>query len=294
MSDFIKPAKTLGEQISILIERGLVVEDYDWAIDVLQRVSYYRLTGYLIEYKNGENKYRLGTSLRLIYETYQFDMRFRNMLLGVLESIEISIRTKVTYYMALALGPMGYRNPEYFSNTQRHKEHLEKIDTEITRSGELFANHFRDKYDGKFPIWVASEMMSFGTLSKLYSNMKRRHRNNVSKQYYGVDEVLLCSWLVCLVNVRNSCAHFARLYDRALRFPPKIVRGEEHMVTDSASIFAALVITRRLCEPRSEWRNFVTNLVGLLDKYERFIDKNKLGFPENWDDILMSHAFNTK
>lgn len=116
MSDGIKPAKTLEEQLSIFKGRGLIIDDDDWVISVLQRISYYRLTGYLIEYKVDDDTYRSGTSFRLIYETYQFDARFRSMFLAVLESIEISIRTKITYYLAHVLGPMGYRESVHFAH----------------------------------------------------------------------------------------------------------------------------------------------------------------------------------
>ncbi|MCD2346738.1 Abi family protein [Clostridium guangxiense] len=38
-------------------------------------------------------------------------------------------------------------------------------------SNKPFIKHHNEKYDGKLHIWVATEIMSFGMLSKLYSNL---------------------------------------------------------------------------------------------------------------------------
>lgn len=282
----IKPAKTFEEQLDILIARGLIVEDKEWALEILQRISYYRLTGFLIEYKDGENAYKQGTSLRQIYKAYEFDALFRNSLLGILESLEISLRTKLAYFMAHAFGPLGYQDREHFANEKWHSEHLEKLESEISRSAESFASHYREKYRGIFPIWVASEMMSFGTLSKLYSNMHRSHKNDFSKYYYDLDESILKSWLTCLVNVRNTCAHFARIYGRPLRFPLKIHKQDREFISDPASMFAALMAARRIYEPRQEWLNFVTRLFSLIEEFADYIDVAKLGFPEEWERAL--------
>ena len=46
-----------------------------------------------------------------------------------------------------------------------------------------FVKHHIEKYDGKFPIWVAVELFSFGQLSYLYSIMKSKDKKSVAKQY---------------------------------------------------------------------------------------------------------------
>ena len=46
-------------------------------------------------------------SCRLSTRFIEFDRRFRNLLLGMIEPIEISIRTKIAQYLAVACDPLG-------------------------------------------------------------------------------------------------------------------------------------------------------------------------------------------
>ncbi len=87
---------------------------------ILQRISYYRLSGYLVEYKRPDDTYLPGTRLSTIYAIYEFDRRFRNLLLGIIEPIEISIRTKLAQYLAIpwhiATPPTLWRPPHMPTN----------------------------------------------------------------------------------------------------------------------------------------------------------------------------------
>lgn len=44
--EIAKPWKSYEEQLDLLISRGLVVTDRSRALDYLQRIGYYRLSGY--------------------------------------------------------------------------------------------------------------------------------------------------------------------------------------------------------------------------------------------------------
>ncbi|MDP9729362.1 MULTISPECIES: Abi family protein [Alicyclobacillus] len=286
----LKQAKTYEEQLSILKSRELIIEDDGFALNVLKRISYYRLSGYLVEYKESEQAYKSGTSFQMIYDTYQFDARLRNILLGILEAIEISFRTKLTYHLAISFGPLGYRNSSNFRTKEKsiHEQMIERIDQEIKRSSELFKTHYATKYDGKYPIWVASEMMSFATVSKLYSILPRANRNDISRDGYQIDCSFLESWMRCLVQLRNACAHYSRLYNKQLVFAPKILDEHRSYVPDSNSLFAAIYVAAFLYEPAAEWDSFVTNLASLVERYESVIDVSKMGFPRDWEERLRS------
>jgi abortive infection bacteriophage resistance protein len=65
--DFEKPAKSYEEQINILIERGLIVDNPEFAIKALAHINYYRLSAYMLPfkpYKNSEDEL-----LREMFET---------------------------------------------------------------------------------------------------------------------------------------------------------------------------------------------------------------------------------
>lgn len=41
-----KDFKTLEQQIDLLLQRGMSIPDENYALEVLSRISYYRLSGY--------------------------------------------------------------------------------------------------------------------------------------------------------------------------------------------------------------------------------------------------------
>lgn len=73
---------------------------------------------------------------------------------------------------------------------------------------------------GHLQLWVAVEVLSFGALSKLFSNMKNKDKNHIAKTNYQAPSVYLESWLKCLSYIRDICAHYGRLYNRPLTSKP--------------------------------------------------------------------------
>lgn len=97
-NNIIKKATTFGEQIEILKSRNMIISDTEEAINILKRISYYRLSGYMLTIKEN-NRFFDGISLMDVYNLYEFDKKLRNMLLGILESVEIAFRTHIAYYL---------------------------------------------------------------------------------------------------------------------------------------------------------------------------------------------------
>ena len=50
----LKSPATFEEQIQILKKRGLIVNDEDFAIQILRRINYYRLSAYGLSVKNDD------------------------------------------------------------------------------------------------------------------------------------------------------------------------------------------------------------------------------------------------
>ncbi|OLZ10361.1 Abi family protein [Sulfobacillus thermosulfidooxidans] len=286
MANSAKPATTIDQQVTLLKSRGLIIVDEVDAKAILQRISYYRLSGYLVEFKRSDNTYIPGTQLSTVYAIYEFDRRFRNLLLAIIEPIEISIRTKLAQYLAVACDPLAYRDPKHFVNPSEHTAQLTVIDMTIERSREPFADHYRKYYGGTFPIWVAVEMMSFGSVSKMFGNLVRSHRQHIAKSHYGLNEKVIAQWLLSLVTVRNSCAHFSRLYRRTPTFQPKICHDDRPDIPEPQSWFSVLMAARHLYEPWTDWSHFVTALETLCDEYQGIIDLRAMGFPPNWERLL--------
>ena len=285
--EFPKKPSTIKEQIWLLKQRGLVIDDERFAEEILNRVSYYRLSGYTLSLRTGD-VFHKGTSFRLVHRIYEFDQKLRYLLLGTVEVVEIALRTQVANYMALTYGALSYRNSAYFQDPEHHAEFLKEFNKQIesTKNRELFVKHHIEKYESRFPIWAAIEVFSLGMLSKFFRNMKKEDQKAISRQFYKIPPVYLVSWLHSLVTLRNICAHYGRLYNRTFPIAPRLTKEGKKLGIRNDRLFAYVFVLKYLVTNRGQWSVFVTNLQAVLEEYKEDIDMSLIGFPCNWYELL--------
>lgn len=63
----VKKPATYEEQLLKLKERGCIIENEDFAMDILKNVNYYRLSAYFIPFKKDEKSYFEGTTFENVY-----------------------------------------------------------------------------------------------------------------------------------------------------------------------------------------------------------------------------------
>ena len=51
-----------------------------------------------------------------------------------------------------------------------------------------------------------------GMLSYFYRGMKNKDKATIAQSLYGVNYQTLESWLRCMTDLRNRCAHYSRIY----------------------------------------------------------------------------------
>ena len=225
VSTDIKKPTTFKEQVQILMSRNLIIDDEEEAIFILQKVSYYRLSAYMLTYKTEDGLYE-GASIKDIYDLYTFDKKLRNLLLPLLEDIEITFRTHISYLLAHKYGALGYKDNKNFKEKSYHETMLESLKQEIDRSDEVFVSHHKRKYKGEFPIWVIIEVATFGDLSKMYSNLLDEDKDEIAEKHYNTKGEYVRTWLHSLSYLRNKCAHYSRLYNRKMTVTPKLFRAD--------------------------------------------------------------------
>ena len=77
-----KTFKNLDEQIELLTKKGLIIDDIDYAKEILLRENYFFLSGYrhLFLREDGSRKFKTNTNFREIYGLFNFDRQLRNIL----------------------------------------------------------------------------------------------------------------------------------------------------------------------------------------------------------------------
>lgn len=288
-----KPFKTYDEQVQILVKRGLRIDDRDATAEILHRVSYYHLRGYYIDLLDNSGMFLPGASCEKIFARFQSDRALRSILFKAPESVELLIRNECSYVLGEKYGPLGYRNPQNFRNEEINKVLLTKITKEANRSRELFVRHHVDKYDGDFPIWVAVELLSFGTVSaQLYKNMLNDDQREVSEALGIKSAKVTQSFLHSLSVLRNSCAHHSRIYARSFSVPCKILNHDEARTREfepgfkisPRRLFALLLALRALLTPQ-RCTEMVEGIAGVLRENPDY-RRGPQGLPDSWQEIL--------
>ena len=312
---FTKAWKSYSDQLSLITSRGIVVNDTDSATRFLSHVGYYRFTGYCLAFENGSrNVYVPNTTIEQIEYAYDFDHKLRDLLNEGLEVVEVDLRTSVAYYFGEKHGCFGhtkesnffkYIPPKHQRPSTRastkfvfdHAEWLEKLRDSAGRSKERFIKHFRDTYleFPDLPIWVATEVMSFGWLSQMVEGMRDQDRGKISARY-GIDPHILANWTHHLSVIRNACAHHARVWDKTLSVLPSLPRLDQpygkywrppHLLQNDRISAAILVVYQMLkkCQLDSDfafdWKTRVSNLLKNLPNSPRA--SNRLGLSQEWD-----------
>lgn len=292
----LKPALTYDQQIDRLKNvHNLSISDDAAALEILKKVNYYRLSAYGLglSQKDDKEKYIDGISLEHIYRLYEFDSIFRNILIHVIEQLEIQLRTQISNFLALKYGSEGYVDPAHF--TEKKTKNGEPVHTTVMESfnkerehqkNAPFVKHHMAKYEGHFPVWVAVELFTFGNLSSLYSIMVLEDRKEIAR-LYNTEPKYLGSWILALVEIRNICAHYSRLYNMPLKQTPHLYpEYQKYRVGTINKVFPALLAIKRMLNCDERWNAFEIQLEALIDEYSDVVRLSFMGFPKEWREVL--------
>lgn len=327
--EYSKPWLSLDDQVSKLQNRGVQIGERTNAANLLRRIGYYRLTGYLYPFResatsvdsNGRsqiqvlNHYKPGTSLQHSSQLIDFDRVLRMLVLDGIERIEVSLRMQIGYILGHA-SPFAHRHTSTFVSafteehidpqtntlTSRHAQWLKRVDARRTESDEAFVAHFRTKYDDQMPIWALTEILEMGQLGRLYAGLNNSLATEIARAYSTPSKKLMTSWISSLNYIRNVSAHHARLFNRKLvaapgRPKPGLVPVLDHLrdETNAKAVFGlynALAIMAYLLQSidaDSQWSQGFVEVVSNFPEQPGFTI-SALGIPTGWIKQELWHA----
>jgi abortive infection bacteriophage resistance protein len=280
---YSKPPLTYQDQLDLLIGRNLECGDDSRALGWLKRIGYYRLSAYFIPFRNtATDTFHNGTTLDQILNLYKFDGGLRLLTMQAIGRIEIAVRAVVTYELAHALGPFGYADPVHFDPAFDHAGLMRIIHREEQRSSETFVHHYRSKYRSEMylPVWMATELISFGSLSQMYANLRTKLRKEIARRFNQPAPVFL-SWLHTLTAIRNTCAHHGRLWNKELAVKPELPKAWKAQGIDNRRYSIIALISQTLLDevsPGSKWKE---RLKAHFDAYPA-VDFAQMHFSIDW------------
>lgn len=244
MATYTKKALTSSELYQKLVGRNLSIPDEDKSLvfESLERIGYYRLTGFCIPFLqlNAAKKkvFVPGTTIHTILALYRFDTNLRSTVSLALQKIEIALAVSICNTMCIKDDALWYAHEALFVDKDTHEKIFEtaakhlKFDTanQIGHSGNPneYLKHYYAKYhDPRLPpAWMLRECASFGFWSHVFKGLKREHQTAIATHWKypnkkPIQPVVFESWLHTLTVFRNRCAHHNRITHTTLPYNPK-------------------------------------------------------------------------
>lgn len=233
---FNKPALNVDKQIELLKSRGLIIDNIDFAKEILSNITYYRLSSYM-KFFQKEDIFNTGTTFQDIIDLYNFDKDLKSIIFESIRIIEISLRTKICLHMCSNYGSHWFYDINNYKSQKDYEKTLEILKNERGLKKDTFIKYYYEKYSEPDlpPFWMISEVLSMGDLSKILSGLNfkdvKQIANSLIPDYYT--SPVLTNWIHVLATIRNICAHHSRLWNRQLKIkfsePQKFHNGLKMM-----------------------------------------------------------------
>lgn len=148
-----KQAKSVSEMIELLKQRGLTI-DVPGMPGILLDNNYYRLSAYFRPFQkdpaNGDNDFRPGAKVSDFLTPFMLDDQFRRLILEGTSRLELTLRARLAYNLALNGDaynydePDSYRDIAYPNGMLKRDSLISNIKGWVSRSHEVCIRHYRD------------------------------------------------------------------------------------------------------------------------------------------------------
>lgn len=303
-----KVFKTIDEQLDILKSKGLIINNYDKAKDIVLRENYFFLNGYRSPFLiSGSKRFVDGATFEEMYSLFTFDRFFRNIIFKNVLIVENNYKSLFSYVLSRKYGykEKDYLNPDNFDRsrekTRQINDLIRKVKRQIRINGyqHTATSHYINNY-GYIPLWVGVKVLSFGIMGELFSVLKREDQEEIASYYVNVDANQLGNYLSILSNYRNLCAHEDILYnhetqkgieDTSVHSILNIPKVDDEYIYGKHDIFALIIILKHLLT-YTDFKMMMNEIdyeIDWLSSKLNSIDVKKvlyrMGFPDNYKEI---------
>lgn len=250
---FIKTYSTPQELVQLLKTRGMEITDEEKAQHYLSHIGYYRLSAYmypLLSIPKEQHLFKRGVSFGKVMMLYRFDKKLRLLLFNEIEKIEVAVRCAIVNFGTEMTGnPFWMTDANNFSNPSKFNRSIRLIEDELNHTKEDFINHFKETYTNQYPpSWMLTEILPFGVITNVYSNIKNKKIKKRIAQSFGLQVAPFESWLTVITVTRNSCCHHARVWNRVFSIratmPIRMSRPWITLQTDPLKVYFDMCIIK--------------------------------------------------
>lgn len=198
-----------------------------------------------------------------------------------------------------------YLDHEIYKSERNANEVLTAFSKRMFSSKSDSAIHHIKNKDGCIPFWVIVEEATFGELYHFLTTLEPTYidywvTNSFDKQY----KKHFPGWIRATNFMRNTCAHYSRIYGRYFNVSPSKLLKEDMKKAGikadaNKSLFANMLTIKNIIKFNplviTEWNNFLEDIEVRISENKNLIKKYRMGFPENWRECLnISESYTSK
>ena len=226
---YMKPHATAAQRIAHLRGRGLIVKRPNVAARKIDLIGYERLRIYFTSRRQAgvaNRPFHPGTTYQQILRLYECDALLRGACFAAVGQFELLLRNAMSEALSDRHGSHPYLEHAAFRDAAANLEALQSFMTAFAQTKDQRAVHYRQTYGSPIlpPIWTMKEFLTFGRAVRIFKTLEGSLRTHIAAQFGVPSDEVFTSWLECLVDVRNICAHHDRLFNRSFPKQPQGLR----------------------------------------------------------------------
>lgn len=312
---------TIDEQISLLKDKKLLFKSEKKAKVVLQEIGYYKLINAyrspFIQTSAGKKEFINNVYFEDLYNLYDFDRKLKTIVFEAATSLEIGFKSylsteisknygiKDTDYMKEENFVPDFENPKLIKFKTMKECFYQEINKQYDNNHPAIV-WYKERY-GFYPFWIVDNILSLGTVSKIYSKLKLKNKIEIAKKY-KIRYDYLEAYIKHINLIRNICAHNDLLYRfKSHNYVPQIDNEikkiykvldikfdqEKGRFERGTNDFLSTIIIFKILLSTENYNLFKTQLSGLMNKLSKKMNesifkivKTEMGINELKDDLL--------
>lgn len=240
-----KPFLSYEQQIQLLIERGLIIYNKDFAIYALSTLSYYDLINrYKVYFMNSDDTFIEGVSIEYLYNFCLFDKEIQAFIMKYSVLIESIFKTRFSYVLAKHYGVQvkDYLNKYHYKASNGRGPSFVDIEGELLKwlsSANVKdpTKFYKENHD-HIPPWILFKNITLGNAINLYALLDGEPKHELSDSIIPSNKLEYDAKFNFILCAMNAIRRFRNVATHNLNFTDLRISGRYK--PSAATIFTLL------------------------------------------------------
>lgn len=272
MIAYNKSHNTSLDLVRHLRQRGLIIKRPNVAARKIDLIGYERLRIYFSSRRNNNLPNRpfiQGVTYKDILKIYECDILIRSICFDAVGRFEVLFRNSISEVLSAKYGSHPYDDLSAFKSS---KDRIEAIQTFLNTYKKLKdqrLKHYYNKYSSPVlpPIWTMKELLTFGNSLYIFKNLHNNIRDEIIVKFGITSNDVFTSWVRCLVDLRNICAHHDRLFNITFINQPKTFKRASCPSASRTKLKGVLQCLDYLLDHRGSSFDIVRKVEKILNRF---------------------------